>query len=1210
MKHLILFALFLLVAAPEVKSQNPTFPKDISLVPPSPEASSLARYAAVPVNLYTGAPQISVPLTELRQGPLTVGLSLSYNATGHRVEDVASWVGLGWTLNGGGVVTRVVRGRPDDMPPQPGGSINFFSLTQQVNYNRLTDFSVGSNYAYWSTLYGISQGCTDGEPDIYYFNFNGYSGQFCFDWNRNIVVSSSKDVKIEPVFAGTPFASVINSWKITDGQGSVYRFQDAETTTQHTKHDGFKNCTSRSGLQFKSAWFLTSVTDVNQEHSIYFEYDSYQIKYGQRTSESIQHSIANCPTPTDGQLDWSISELEFDGLRLHRIRNSGSTASIVIRPDSVRSDTLGLTGRGNYNIRSLGSVSLLNSSGTEVKSFIFSYFPDNPTGRLTLKSIRQGRLSGLQVPYYDFRYNTAVALPADVRSRAQDHWGYFNGATGNTSLIPGCELALLGNRRFLIRAGADREVHPQYAQAGLLTEIIHATGGKTAFEYESNDYGYVNARELSTFSYYETQDVMVDLGVNCGDTTLALGTCRASTRQFTIAPNPACPAYQPYDPTCGITVKVDYSVFTCCAVTSGQKPYARIRDADGNLVFNSGTAQAGEQPRDSSHVTKLMPGTYTLEVFACNPADYQPTSGASGCDRAYIRVEYADFTNRPILKKLTGGIRIRSIRDYTGPRDARPIVRTFSYALPEAQEKSTGVIYDEPFYAYHTYYASQLGGTPGFVNCIYWLRLARSRTALGSTQGSHIGYREVRVTNMVDNAPYSQTCHRFSSPYDYPDRIVDDLPFPPPTSNSFKTGLLQEQVENRRENGQWLPVKSTRTSYEFFAQDVPGLVVAFPMGVTTGVPADPIVFLKEIYFNRLGFAQPSHVREYRYSTRDTSSFVQEKRFFYSPTGRQLGLEQHDLSPTLRRTTEYYYPFSDPVRPAVQAMAGPLHMLSVPIETITSIYEGLTRKVTGVEYTDFAYANNKLRLRAKMQLPLTQPVTDYGIRPTVAGIDPRMEETMLVDAYDKEGNAVELHQPHNQPIARLWGPGQALLAEAQNAHYDQVAASSFEKGGFTGRWKYDTTAAGRSPGGHTGAWAYRLGSGVWRDSIPAGVYRLSLWATEVPRVTWNNQPVTPLVVATPVRDERSFVLYQFVVTSTTVSDLNISGADGLIDELRLHPEDARLTTLTYLPLVGILSKTDPSNRTTRYEYDALGRLLLIRDEQGRILKGQEYHYARP
>ena len=83
------------------------------VVPPSPNAASLGQYADVPVSYYTGIPNISIPLFEVSSGDIKLPITLSYHASGIRVDQEASWVGLGWSLNAGGVITKQKRGVDD-----------------------------------------------------------------------------------------------------------------------------------------------------------------------------------------------------------------------------------------------------------------------------------------------------------------------------------------------------------------------------------------------------------------------------------------------------------------------------------------------------------------------------------------------------------------------------------------------------------------------------------------------------------------------------------------------------------------------------------------------------------------------------------------------------------------------------------------------------------------------------------------------------------------------------------------------------------------------------------------------------------------------------------------------------------------------------------------------------------------------------------------
>lgn len=64
----------------------------------------------------------------------------------------------------------------------------------------------------------------------------------------------------------------------------------------------------------------------------------------------------------------------------------------------------------------------------------------------------------------------------------------------------------------------------------------------------------------------------------------------------------------------------------------------------------------------------------------------------------------------------------------------------------------------------------------------------------------------------------------------------------------------------------------------------------------------------------------------------------------------------------------------------------------------------------------------------------------------------------------------------------------------------------------------------------------------------------------------------------------------------------------IDEVRVYPVDARITTYTYSILKGLTSETDPNGKTLFYEYDEFGRLAVIRDKDRNVIKTVCYNFA--
>jgi hypothetical protein len=81
-------------------------------------------------------------------------------------------------------------------------------------------------------------------------------------------------------------------------------------------------------------------------------------------------------------------------------------------------------------------------------------------------------------------------------------------------------------------------------------------------------------------------------------------------------------------------------------------------------------------------------------------------------------------------------------------------------------------------------------------------------------------------------------------------------------------------------------------------------------------------------------------------------------------------------------------------------------------------------------------------------------------------------------------------------------------------------------------------------------------------------------------------------------------YEHQVTGLTTLTLN---GTGNIDELRLYPQNAEMTSYTYSPLTGVTSINDTRAGISFFEYDGFQRLVNVKDQYGNIVKHTDYHY---
>src|SRR6185503_11756183 len=238
----------------------PAQPLDASFIPPSPNAQGFQTYGSTPMALYEGLPSISIPIYEVKCGSLSVPISLSYNYSGLQPLQDASWVGLGWNLNAGGVITRIPEGNIDGSE-FAGYNYGEYSIVDSLQPANNTFLGLAYiNYTY--TSYDLAL-------DVFDCEFNGISGKFFWYKGKAYQMSYNKDL-------GVSWPSPTGNITITTKDGVMCTFGAQESTTSNQSWQGHKILKT-----YISAWFLTSMISADKKDTVLFNYGNYSWQQAQ-----------------------------------------------------------------------------------------------------------------------------------------------------------------------------------------------------------------------------------------------------------------------------------------------------------------------------------------------------------------------------------------------------------------------------------------------------------------------------------------------------------------------------------------------------------------------------------------------------------------------------------------------------------------------------------------------------------------------------------------------------------------------------------------------------------------------------------------------------------------------------------------------------------------------------------------------------------------
>lgn len=473
----------------------------------SPNAASLGKFGDTPIGYHTGVPQISIPIFTVTEGGLSVPISLNYHSNGVKVDETASWVGLGWNLSAGGSISRTIMGGPDEgkstsflasstcgykgwfrdygMPTCLNLNVNDCGSTNQGDYR-----GAGYEWSCYAKYMAATYGNVDTEPDMFSFSIPGYSGKFFFDANRKAHMTPEDDLFISPEVSPNMF----NTWKIIASDGTKYFFGGSPATETTYSDAGYVISISIDN-RTATTWYLTRMESMNGEDWIQFEYQPEQSSYGTKASQTYIRGAAGTQ---NGSYSYTsgMTITASNGWRLSRITTSSGNTTVDFNATSIREDLTAYTSGTIANTMAKALNSIQIAYGSKCKKFTLglSYFLSdrtNPFGvtpetafdakRLKLTSIQESTCDGtINVPAYQFQYDETYPLQRRY-SFNQDHWGYANGAS-NTTILPPFNDPFNGQPR----PGANKEPNEIFMKSGILTRVTYPTGGYSNFVYEAH----------------------------------------------------------------------------------------------------------------------------------------------------------------------------------------------------------------------------------------------------------------------------------------------------------------------------------------------------------------------------------------------------------------------------------------------------------------------------------------------------------------------------------------------------------------------------------------------------------------------------------------------------------------------------------------------------------------------------------------------------
>lgn len=596
---------------------------------------------------------------------------------------------------------------------------------------------------------------------------------------------------------------------------------------------------------------------------------------------------------------------------------------------------------------------------------------------------------------------------------------------------------------------------------------------------------------------------------------------------------------------------------------------------------------------------------------------------------------YAKDDNNTV--KTVGGLRIKSITDYSFD-NTKATSKNYSYSLDDGSTSGKASFPKYDRYSTFHHYPEPCNGCAWNDSKIADYDVnnitisANSVFGLGSIQGSHIGYSQVKEyqSDVITNIPLGYTLFKYQiMPYLKNDDDIGngDLLIQQVFDNGGK--LLQETSNVYAYPSTGITIASI-TVQALASQDNQQLICwvnsggaissgwAFPWSSNPNCTSTRLIKTKLNYSGTVLVSQQKQLISqteksfYQLSEKyisSTKTFSYESGLHNLPTKIDQTSNNNELVTTIKK---YSIDYSLPSSGGDDATIGlrllqEKNIIGAEIENVQyrQNTDGSNKKiVSGVLTTYNPFIPYPAAMyRLVMQSPLSTIQYAYSNGSFIKDNAYKLLGSFSYDGYRNLNQQVKVSDVSKSYI---WDySGTFPVAEVVNASPSDIAYTSFETN-LTGNW-VNSGSAYRNLGGITGKWFYNLSSGSslsYSGLSSNRQYIVSYWSQNG-TVSVNSN--IGYASSTQGATHQGWTYFEHVIPANS-STVSLTSGNANIDELRLYPKDAQMSTATFIPQLGISSQSSINSRQTYYEMDGLNRLVNVKDDDGNIVKNFQYNYG--